>query len=57
MLYNVIWVRGVVKNMTFSCYIIYGWPLAQNHVHFFFSVGFYDGRRIFFICSTVMSAG
>ena len=27
MLYNVIWGRGVVKNMTFSRYIIYGWPL------------------------------
>jgi len=27
MLYNVIWGREVVKNMTFSRYIIYGGPL------------------------------
>ena len=28
MLYNVIWGKGVVKNMTFLRYIIYGWPLS-----------------------------
>ena len=36
MLYNVIWGRGVVKNMTFSRYIIYGWPQLR-----FFSAGFH----------------
>jgi len=34
MLYNVIWGRGVVKNMTFSRYIIYGWPhMRLNKCH------------------------
>jgi len=30
MLYNVIWGRVVVKNMTLSRYIIYGWPFLGN---------------------------
>ena len=34
MLYNVIWERGVVKNMTFSRYIIYGWPQSWS-IHAF----------------------